>query len=364
MTGALWFLAGALVGGTASWLIAARLGHQQPPRVAPPMPDEMIGSDTATHIAANISVESSFEPLAYVLIERCAARVGLPCALVMREKAGAAAFIAAVGGGLDSRLLGVEVDLLSPAGRAITGGLPVVGAPDEKVLSIDRGDRRKYSGGGISVPVGQGGQIYGAVVAFGEAQNPQDAVAALSDESRKFAPVIIPAYSAALSARRAETDELTGLANRRLLNRTSGRHSSTERASLLVVDIDHFKTVNDTLGHPVGDMALKHVAKLVRAAIRPRDTAARIGGEEFAIWLPGADQATGQEVAERLRASVAGSPFRHSGQEHTITVSVGVASYPSPIRAVENLMGCADAALYSAKRAGRNQVVASRAQAG
>jgi len=214
------------------------------------------------------------------------------------------------------------------------------------------------------VPLGQGTNIYGAIVAFGDHPEPKAAVDMMSEDARKFMPAIVPAYSAAVSARRAETDELTGLANRRLLNKVFSRTSVGERASLIVVDIDHFKVVNDTLGHLAGDAALKHVARLVREAVRPRDTAARIGGEEFAVWLPGADQKTGEEVAERLRASVAGSPFRHGGQEHPITVSVGVASYPIPIRAVENLMGAADTALYSAKRGGRNQVVASGAQAG
>ena len=364
MSGLLLFLAGAIVGGVVGWLIALRFAQEPRTSVVPPMPDELTGSDTATHLAASIPTESTFEPLAYVLMERCAATIGIPCALVMREKPGAPAYIAAVAGGLDSRLMGVEVHLDSPAGRALTEGVPVVGAPDEKVIAIDRGDRRRYDGGGIAVPLGQGGQIYGAIVAFGESRNPREAVEQLGSEARKFAPVIIPAYSAAISARRAETDELTGLANRRLLNRAIARMNGGERASLLLIDIDHFKKVNDTLGHQAGDAALRHVARLVREAVRPRDTAARIGGEEFAVWLPGADQHTGNEVAERLRASVANRPFKHHGEDHIITVSVGVASYPTPIRAVENLMACADRALYTAKRDGRNKVIVSQAQAG
>jgi diguanylate cyclase (GGDEF)-like protein len=353
-----------MLGAIVSWMIAVRFGPEPRTSVAPPMPEDLIGSDTATHIAANTAVESTFEPLAFVLIERCAARVMLPCALVMREKPGAPAYITAVAGGLDNRLLGQEVPLESPAGKAILTGLPEVGPRDEKVIAFAKGDRRKYSGGGISVPLGQGANIYGCIVAFGESSDSKAAIDAMTDEARKFMPVIVPAYSAALSARRAETDELTGLANRRVLKRAFSRSNGGERASLIVVDIDHFKTVNDTLGHQAGDAALRHVAKLVRDAVRPNDTAARIGGEEFAVWLPGADQRTGEEVAERLRASVAGSPFRYGGQQHTITVSVGVASYPQPIRAIENLMGAADTALYSAKRGGRNQVVASKAQAG
>jgi diguanylate cyclase (GGDEF)-like protein len=364
VTGALLFLAGALVGGIVGWLIALRFAGEARPSVVPPLPDEVAGSDTATHLASSIPAESTFEPLAYVLMERCAASLGMPCALVMREKPGAAAYIAAVAGGLDSRMMSIEVHLDSAAGRALTEGVPVVGAPDEKVIAIDKGDRRRYSGGGIAVPLGQGGQIYGAIVVFGDVRAPREAVELLASEAKKFGPVIIPAYTAAIAARRAETDELTGLSNRRVLTKALGRVNGGERASLLMIDIDHFKSVNDTLGHQAGDAALRHIARLVREAVRPRDTAARIGGEEFAVWLPGADGRTGHEVAERLRASVQGRPFKHQGQDYPITVSIGVASYPSPIKAVDNLMGAADAALYAAKRDGRNKVIVSQAQAG
>ncbi len=328
------------------------------------MPDDLIVSDTASYIAANVSAESTFEPVAFVLLERCAGLVSLPVALVMRERPGGPASIAAVAGGLDQRLMGVEVPLESQAGRAITDGLPVVGSRDEKVIAINRGDRRRDVGGGIAVPIAQGGSVYGAIVAFGEpAIGARAAIALLTEEARKFIGVLVPAYLATTAARRAETDELTGLANRRAFEKARARNGAGERASLIVVDIDHFKSVNDELGHQAGDMALKHVARMLRQTLRPRDTAARIGGEEFAIWLPGADQATGHEVAERLRVSVEGSPFRQAGVERVITISVGVASYPTPIGALENLMGAADAALYTAKRAGRNQVVASPARA-
>ncbi|HEY2807103.1 MAG TPA: GGDEF domain-containing protein [Gemmatimonadales bacterium] len=356
-----------LVAGGAAGFFAGRRGapRRGAPQLIPPLPDDLVVSDTASYIAAHVSAESTFEPVAFVLLERCAALVSLPCALVMRERPGAAAQIAAVAGGLDARLMGVDVPLDSQAGRALTDGLPVVGPKDEKVIAINRGDRRRETGGGIAVPIAQGGSVYGAIVAFGEpAIGSREAISLISEEARKFIGVLVPAYLATAAARRAETDELTGLANRRSLGKAQARSGTSERASLIVVDIDHFKAVNDDFGHQVGDAALKHVSRILRQTLRPRDTAARIGGEEFAIWLPGADQATGAEVAERLRTSVAGSPFRHAGAERIITISVGVASYPTPIPVVENLMGAADAALYQAKRGGRNQVVASPARAG
>lgn len=365
MSGFVLFLVGATVGGVVGWLTAGRVAPaRRPSMIAPPLPEELIGSDTASHEASALKGEITFDPLASLLLERCVARVALPCALVMRERLGAAAHIVSTAGGLDARLMGIEVPLDSPAGRAITEGLPVVGAPDEKVLSIDRRDRRRYSGGGVAVPVAQGAIVHGAVLAFGEPPaGTQDCLDGLAQEVRRFAPLVVTAYTAANAARRAETDELTGLANRRAFNRFLTRDSAGERAALVLFDIDHFKDVNDSLGHPAGDAALRHVSRLVRQALRPRDTAARIGGEEFAVWLPGADLAQGQEVAERLRASLANTPFKYSGNERTITISLGVAAYPVPTKAVENLMGNADVAMYQAKRAGRNRVVASQAAA-
>lgn len=357
------FIAGAAVGGTVAWLIALRFAAREPvTAVSPPVPDEMLASDTATHLASAIPAESTFEPLAHILIERCSVRVALPCALVMREKVGAAVHISAVAGGLDTRLLGIEVPLESPAGRAITDNIPVAGAPDEKVVSIDRRDRRRYSGGGVAVPLSQGGLTYGAVVAFGEPPaGTQDAIEALTIEVKRFVPVLVPAFSAAVQAKRAETDDLTGLPNRRAFTRQQSLLNKAEKASLVILDIDHFKDVNDSLGHQAGDAALRHIARVVRQALRPKDTLSRIGGEEFAIWMPGADLKTGEEVAERVRSAVADSPFRFSGTERVITVSCGVASYPSPTKAIENLMGVADSALYQAKHAGRNRVVANAA---
>ena len=357
------FFVGAAVGGTVAWLIALRFAAREPVTiVAPPLPDEILASDTATHLAAAITAESTFEPLAQILLARCAARVALPCALVMRERVGAAVHISAVAGGLDSRMLGMEVPLESPAGRAITDNIPVVGASDEKVVSIDRRDRRRYSGGGVSVPLAQGGMTYGAVIAFGEPPaGAQDAVEAMSAEVKRFVPVLVPAFSAAVQSRRAETDDLTGLPNRRAFTRLQNQLNKADRTALIILDIDHFKDVNDSLGHQAGDAALRHIARVVREALRPKDTLSRIGGEEFAIWMPGADLKTGEEVAERVRSTVFDSPFRFAGTERVITVSCGVASYPAPTKAIENLMGVADAALYQAKHAGRNRVVANAA---
>jgi diguanylate cyclase (GGDEF)-like protein len=174
---------------------------------------------------------------------------------------------------------------------------------------------------------------------------------------------MVPAHAVAIAERKADTDELTGLANRRALAREMAA-GGVGRSALVMLDLDHFKRVNDTLGHPAGDAALKHLAKLLGTALRAGDVAARIGGEEFAVWLPGADMALGMEVAERLRAVVAEKTFRIGGVEYPLTISCGVSACPLPIPHPDNLMATADAALYRAKREGRNRVVATSGKSG
>ncbi len=158
-------------------------------------------------------------------------------------------------------------------------------------------------------------------------------------------------------ARAALTDSLTGLANRRLAEMAAGRevaraHRSNRALSFLIVDIDHFKRVNDSLGHAAGDTVIRGVAALVERALRSSDVAARWGGEEFLAILPEADRAQARMVAERLRASVDAAsllPGLH------VTVSVGSAQWNVGERA-ETTVGRADAALYEAKNGGRNRV--------
>ena len=364
MSGALLVLAGALVGAIATLLITRLRTRTHDSPVLPPLPEDVFGSDSANHLVAGIAGDPTFEPLGHLLVERCTLRVGLPVALAMREHPGGSASITTVASGLDHRLIGVAVDLLSSAGRAITEGIPVVGGPEERVVDSSRGDRRRLEGGGIAVPISQGGRVYGAVLTFGmPPAGATDAIEGLAQEVKRFGPVIIPAFAAAAAGRRAETDELTQLANRRGLNAVMSRARGADRVALVILDLDHFKQVNDTLGHQAGDAALRRLARVLRETVRPRDTAARVGGEEFAIWLPGADLEAGREVAERVRTSFASEPFRYGGSEQAITVSCGVAAYPKPTRAIQNLMGVADAAMYAAKRAGRNRVVASTDQA-
>lgn len=160
----------------------------------------------------------------------------------------------------------------------------------------------------------------------------------------------------------ATTDFLTGLLNRRHfliemedeLNRL--RRFDIPAAAVLMLDLDHFKKVNDTYGHAAGDAVLKHFASMVSASLRKIDTAGRIGGEEFAILLLGANSEDAQHFAERLRIAVANTPVNFQGQLISITVSIGIAHLDAADTSPDTSLTRADAALYDAKHSGRNRV--------
>lgn len=127
---------------------------------------------------------------------------------------------------------------------------------------------------------------------------------------------------------------------------------------LIVVDLDHFKKINDTYGHPAGDAVLVKVASRLRSCIRPQEALGRYGGEEFLIVLPGASHATAMTVAERMRAAIASQPEVINGVTLNLTISAGVATSDEfPAATTEELINRADMALYAAKDGGRNRVV-------
>ena len=131
---------------------------------------------------------------------------------------------------------------------------------------------------------------------------------------------------------------------------------------MLTLDVDFFKSVNDTYGHDAGDRVLQEMAGRLRASIRSIDLACRTGGEEFVVVLPGTDLQTAERVGERVRKMVAAKPFLAAPGCHlSITVSLGVASLPSVDERAEDLLKRADQALYRAKREGRNRVSLSAA---
>ncbi|MEO8215570.1 MAG: diguanylate cyclase [Acidobacteriota bacterium] len=163
----------------------------------------------------------------------------------------------------------------------------------------------------------------------------------------------------------ATTDSLTDLPNRRqFLARLSDEFARVQRfaglrCSVLALDLDHFKRINDTYGHASGDAVLKQFAQVMRGALREIDTPARMGGEEFAIILPGTDSAGARELAERLREVVATTPLVQDGKTLSLTVSIGIASIDRLDSSADEVLLRGDEALYRAKSNGRNRVEVS-----
>lgn len=171
-----------------------------------------------------------------------------------------------------------------------------------------------------------------------------------------------------LSLEMAITDQLTGLFNRRYMSRhlatqVAASHESKKPLSVLIMDMDYFKSVNDTYGHAAGDEVLRAFSMRLKANVRGIDLACRYGGEEFVVIMPETDVAFAYAVAERLRQNVADVPFPIPGLTTplTVTVSIGVTSLETPEDTSDSILKRADAALYRAKRDGRNRVVAEAA---
>jgi diguanylate cyclase (GGDEF)-like protein len=162
----------------------------------------------------------------------------------------------------------------------------------------------------------------------------------------------------------ATKDPLTGLWNRRsiqqILKDELERAGQSERTTgVLLIDLDHFKNVNDTYGHLAGDFVLQEASRRLKGSLRAYDSIGRYGGEEFLIVVPAAGEAELCELAERLRKAVADVPIRVGENEIRLTLSVGAAIAPSHVNLSSDVLGGADAALYDAKRRGRNRYVYS-----
>lgn len=161
--------------------------------------------------------------------------------------------------------------------------------------------------------------------------------------------------------RLASHDPLTGLLNRHALDVAIEREMARSARhlyplSVLLMDLDHFKRVNDTYGHDAGDAVLKAFAEVAAGVLRRDDVLGRQGGEEFMALLPGSDRSSALRVAERIRAAVAATPIEHEGRAITVTVSIGVATAMDRA-SWDDALRAADAALYEAKHSGRDRVV-------
>ena len=162
-------------------------------------------------------------------------------------------------------------------------------------------------------------------------------------------------------------DPLTGMPNRRFFfDQTAILMENAKRygmpLSLLVMDIDHFKKINDTYGHDAGDLVLKSFAEILRKSIRHADLPARFGGEEFVLLMPNTNLQQAKVVAERIRSNFQNSVVVYQGQEISTTVSGGLATYTPGVQSIDELIKMADEALYEAKRGGRNRIEVYKAK--
>ncbi|HEX4825021.1 MAG TPA: GGDEF domain-containing protein [Candidatus Polarisedimenticolaceae bacterium] len=186
----------------------------------------------------------------------------------------------------------------------------------------------------------------------------------LSNVEKRYAnPKIVEMEEFEETERSARTDPLTGLANRRVFDEALDREIRRSRRygwplTVVMADLDHFKVVNDSFGHLLGDLVLERAGEVLRHAVREADVASRYGGEEFAIVLPETPRVGGFAVAERIRCRIARAFSERGvgGHEVALSISCGLATYPDDgLHAVE-IVARADEALYGAKRAGRNRV--------
>lgn len=165
-----------------------------------------------------------------------------------------------------------------------------------------------------------------------------------------------------LLSTQATHDGLTGLLNRRSFDEVIKQVDTTKESALLMLDIDHFKSINDTYGHPAGDAVLKATADALKKTCTVKETIARVGGEEFAVMVRDADLNGAVEMAERVRAAIESLKVKVDDDIITLTTSIGVATYPSQVKSIADLYRLADEHLYIAKKLGRNQVCCERKQ--
>ncbi len=240
--------------------------------------------------------------------------------------------------------------LVGTSGELVTAGYP------------DRGKDR------IEVPLQAAETNFGSLILFGDDFEDEDRMTAVSLASHAVV-ALDNARLHRIVERQALVDGLTGLANRRQCEEVlASELARVERfggpLSVVVADLDWFKDVNDRHGHPSGDAVLREFAVLLQETLRDVDLAGRWGGEEFVLILPGTDLAGGAQVAERVRAALAGRiVLSVEGTPIPVTASFGVAATP-PATTVAELFAAADAALYEAKRAGKNRVETGRVPVG
>ncbi len=218
-------------------------------------------------------------------------------------------------------------------------------------------DRRHRPGAVLVLPLRAGERCVGGVALWPPGgREPSGGVRAeILAALANAGPRVVTALEADKLKEKTRLDPLTGLVNRRGLDAVLGRVDVGDGA-IIYADLDRFKDLNDKLGHPAGDAALMHFARIIREQVRNGDIGARIGGEEFAIWLPAARLEVAYRIAERIRIKLNTTHWDWRGRAWPLSASFGVAACPDTSREVGDLIPQADAALYVAKNSGRNRV--------
>ena len=253
---------------------------------------------------------------------------------------------------------------------ALAPGPPGTDAPSTATAGLvaERIARRVRSAYGlhdtIAAPLAADGRVVGAIVLARRVADPWSPTARrlLDGAAREASMALSRAYSHRAAEARAATDALTGLPNRRYFDEFCGllarRRRADDAVGVLMIDIDRFKALNDTHGHPVGDEVLRAVGGAIVTAVREDDVPARYGGEEFVVLLRNPSRAVAIDVAERVRQAVATLDLSAHGVPG-VSVSVGVAVASAPDQPIDAIVREADAALFRAKRAGRDRVEAA-----
>jgi two-component system cell cycle response regulator len=247
--------------------------------------------------------------------------------------------------------------------------LPAPGVDPARTTLLDASTPLRGVGWFRVLPLRAAGEVLGTVVLAGAAREHAptgDHVRQLEVIAGQAAQSILRARLFEEAERLATTDGLTGLTNHRTFQARLDEHlalaaRSGQKLSLLLCDVDHFKSVNDTYGHPVGDEVLRGVARVLAGEARQTDVVARYGGEEFAVVMPGTDGAGAVVIAERIRERLAAVTFQAEQGPLRVTMSLGVATWPDDGARKPELVERADACLYHAKRHGRNQTVLAAA---
>ncbi len=259
-------------------------------------------------------------------------------------------------------------DLLLECADSACSGKTVHPTTTQLLLpGASRNTARPGDGHLLTLPLIVGKETLGVVLLLTSMERNlgRDETMALDSALRHLALSLKNARRFQQACRDADCDSLTGIYNRRHFEQTLHVEIQRHRRyrqdmSLLMLDIDYFKKINDTLGHQAGDSVLRNVSGLISETIRQADYCARYGGEEFVILLPHTDSDNAQLLADRLRRAIEKHAFAHDGKRFTVTASLGVASLaPGGEKSAADLAHEADLALYQAKRSGRNQVIVS-----